>query len=131
MSLSELQVELRHFAAERDGQPSHTPKNLTTAWMVESAEWAEIFQQMTPEQSRLAHQDPAAKQRIGEAVADVLRYLLQVTDHSEIDLEQAVSDKLARHGVKHPARRRIARLSPDRACVPGRTRRTLRPSVPA
>jgi NTP pyrophosphatase (non-canonical NTP hydrolase) len=119
MNLSELQVELRHFAAERDWQPFHTPKNLTTALMVESAELAEIFQWMTPEQSRLAHQDPAAKQRIGEEVADVLLYLLQVADHSEIDLEQAVRDKLARNGVKHPAKRQIARISPARASVPG------------
>ena len=119
MNLSELQVELRHFAAERDWQPFHTPKNLTTAMMVESAELAEIFQWMTPEQSRLAHQDPAAKQRIGEEVADVLLYLLQVADHSEIDLEQAVRDKLERNGVKHPPKRQIARISPARASVPG------------
>ena len=119
MNLSELQVELRHFAAERDWQPFHTPKNLTTALMVESAELAEIFQWMTPEESRLAHRDAAAKQRIGEEVADVLLYLLQVADHSEIDLEQAVRDKLARNGVKHSAKRQIARVSPGRASVPG------------
>ena len=40
MNLSESQAELRHFAAERDWQPFHTPKNLTTALMVEAAELA-------------------------------------------------------------------------------------------
>lgn len=119
MNLSELQAKLRHFAAERDWQPFHTPKNLTTALMVESAELAEIFQWMTPEESRLAHQDPTAKQRIGEEVADVLLYLLQVADHSGIDVEQAVKDKLARNAVKHPAKHQIARVSPARASVPG------------
>lgn len=119
MNLSELQAELRHFAAERDWQPFHTPKNLTTALMVEAAELAEIFQWMTPEASLLAHQDPAAKQRIGEEVADVLLYLLQVADHSQIDLEQAIRDKLARNGVKHPAKRQIPRTSPARASAPG------------
>jgi NTP pyrophosphatase (non-canonical NTP hydrolase) len=78
MNLSELQAELRHFAAERDWQPFHTPKNLTTALMVEAAELAEIFQWMTPEESRLAHRDAGSKERIGEEVADVLLYLLQV-----------------------------------------------------
>ncbi|MEI2679103.1 MAG: hypothetical protein V9G29_15365 [Burkholderiaceae bacterium] len=29
MNLAELQAELRHFTAERDWQPFHTPKNLT------------------------------------------------------------------------------------------------------
>ena len=119
MSLGELQAELRHFAAERDWQPFHTPKNLTTALMVEAAELAEIFQWQTPEESRIAHEDAAAKQRIGEEVADVLLYLLQVADHCQLDVSQAVQDKLARNAVKYPARRAIPRVSPTRASVPG------------
>jgi NTP pyrophosphatase (non-canonical NTP hydrolase) len=119
MNLGELQAELRHFAAERDWQPFHTPKNLSTALMVESAKLAEIFQWQTPEESRLAHSDAAAKQRIGEEVADVLLYLLQVADHCHIDVSQAVRDKLARNAVKYPAKRAIPRVSPTRASVPG------------
>lgn len=109
MNLSELQAELRHFAAEREWQPFHTPKNLSTALMVEAAELAEIFQWMTPEESRLAHQDAGSKQRIGEEVADVLLYLLQVADHSEIDIARAVKDKLARNALKYPVKQKIAR----------------------
>lgn len=119
MNLGELQAELRHFAAERDWQPFHTPKNLTTALMVEAAELAEIFQWQTPEESRLAHEDAAAKQRIGEEIADVLLYLLQVADHCQIDVLQAVRDKLAINAVKYPAKRAIPRVSPTRASVPG------------
>lgn len=119
MNLGELQAELRHFAAERDWQPFHTPKNLTTALMVEAAELAEIFQWQTPEESRLAHGDAAAKQRISEEVADVLLYLLQVADHCQIDVSQAVQDKLAKNAVKYPAKRAIPRVSPTRASVPG------------
>ena len=119
MNLGELQAELRHFAAERDWQPFHTPKNLSTALMVEAAELAEIFQWQTPEQSRLVHKDTAAEQRIAEEVADVLLYLLQVADHCQIDVQQAVRDKLAKNAVKYPAKHVIARASPSRATVPG------------
>ena len=115
MNLSELQADLRHFAAERDWQPFHTPKNLSTALMVEAAELAEIFQWMTPEASQLAHHNAGSKQRIGEEIADVLLYLLQVADHSEIDIAQAVRDKLARNALKYPATRAVARVSPVRA----------------
>ena len=104
MDLSKLQAELRRFAAERDWQPFHTPKNLSMALMVEAAELAEIFQWMTPEESSLAHQDAGSKERIGEEVADVLLYLLQLADHSQIDLAQAVRSKLARNALKYPAR---------------------------
>lgn len=114
MNLSELQAELRHFADERDWQPFHTPKNLSTALMVEAAELAEIFQWMTPDESRLAHRDAGAKERIGEEVADVLLYLLQVADHSEIDLVQAVRSKLARNALKYPAKKVVAKSAkPD------------------
>ena len=71
---AELLAELRHFAAERGWQPLHTPKNLTTALMVEAAELAEIFQWMTPEQSRLAHRNAGSKERIGEEVAHTGQY---------------------------------------------------------
>ena len=119
MNLSELQADLRHFAAERDWQPFHTPKNLSTALMVESAELAEIFQWMTPEQSGMAHQDAGMKQSISDEVADVLLYLLQVADRCEINIEQAVRDKLARNGLKYPVKRQIARVSTTRASAPG------------
>lgn len=119
MNLGELQAELRHFAAERDWQPFHTPKNLATALMVEAAELAEIFQWMTPEASAAAHEGAESKGRIGAEVADVLLYLLQVADHCHIDLAHAVRDKLARNAFKYPAKRVIARVSPARASVPG------------
>lgn len=119
MNLGELQAELRHFAAERDWQPFHTPKNLATALMVEAAELAENFQWKTPKESRHAHEDPAAKQRIGEEVADVLLYLLQLADHCQVDVEQAISDKLAKNALKYPAKHAIARVSPTRSSVSG------------
>jgi NTP pyrophosphatase (non-canonical NTP hydrolase) len=105
MNIANLQATLRHFAAEREWQPFHTPKNLATALMVEAAELAEVFQWMTPEESREAHLDAVSKQRIGEEIADVLLYLLQVADHTQVDVEQALKDKLVRNAQKYPAKR--------------------------
>ena len=102
MNLSELQADLRHFAAERDWQPFDTPKNLSTALKVAAAELAEIFQWMTGEQSQAAHQDALIRQHIGQEIADVLIYLLQIADHCQIDLPQAVADKLVLNGRKYP-----------------------------
>ena len=118
MNLADLQATLRHFAAERDWQPFHTPKNLSTALMVEAAELAEVFQWMTPEASREAHLAPASKQHIGEEVADVLLYLLQVADHCQIDVGTAVRDKLARNALKYPPKRTIERVSPADSAPP-------------
>jgi len=102
MNLTALQAELRQFAADRHWQPFQTPKNLAMALMVEAAELAEIFQWMTAEQSQAAHQDSAIHQHIGQEIADVLIYLLQIADHCRIDLPQAVADKLVLNARKYP-----------------------------
>ena len=118
MNIANLQARLRHFAAERDRQPLHTPKNLAMALMVEAAELAEIFQWMTPEDSRDAHTDAVSKARIGEEIADVLLYLLQIADHTQVDIEQAVNDKMVRNALKHPAKQDIAALPSSEAPQP-------------
>ncbi|WP_310732363.1 nucleotide pyrophosphohydrolase [Ideonella sp. A 288] len=103
LDLAILQATLRQFAADRQWQPFHTPKNLSTALMVEAAELAEIFQWMTPEQSARAHADLATRERIAHEIADVLLYLVQVADHTGVDIAQAVRDKLVLNARKYPA----------------------------
>jgi len=97
-----LQLKLREFAAARHWQPFHTPKNLSTALMVEAAELGEIFQWMSAEESQAAHLNPATKERISDEVADVLLYLLQVADQCAIDIPRAIANKLVKNAVKHP-----------------------------
>ena len=105
MDIKALQTTLREFAAERDWPPFHTPKNLAMALTVEAAELAEIFQWMTPEQSRAAHADVVLQERIGDEAADVLLYLLQLADHTAVDLKRAVGRKLVKNAKKYPPRR--------------------------
>ena len=105
MDIDALQATLRTFAAERDWQPFHTPKNLSTALIVEAAELAEIFQWMTPEQSKDAHNDAVVREQIADEVADVLQYLLQIADHAQVDLKRAVGRKLVKNARKHPPAR--------------------------
>lgn len=102
MDLQALQLTLREFAAARHWQPFHTPKNLSTALLVEAAELAEVFQWMTAEESQAAHLEPVMKERISDEVADVLLYLLQVADQCAIDIPAAVVSKLAKNAIKHP-----------------------------
>jgi NTP pyrophosphatase (non-canonical NTP hydrolase) len=102
-----LRAQLRAFAAERQWQPFHTPKNLSMALMVEAAELAEIFQWMTPEESLAVRDNPALQEPIADEVADVLLYLLQIADHAGVNLAQAVENKLRKNALKHPAPRAV------------------------
>ena len=104
MDVNALQRQLRDFAAARDWQPYHSPKNLAMALMVEAAELLELFQWLPPQEARHLTDNAADKERVGDELADVLLYLLQLADHTGVDLEQAVAAKLAKNARKHPAR---------------------------
>lgn len=102
LDLEALQRRLREFAAARQWQPYQTPKNLAMAMVVEAAELVEIFQWLTPEESEAIAADPARHQHLGEEIADVLLYLVQIADHSGVDIAEAVEKKLAKNAQKHP-----------------------------
>ncbi len=104
IDVKKIQAELRQFADERDWKQFHKPKNLAMALSVEVAELVEIFQWMTSEQAENAHKDPHVKGCIADEVADVFLYLIQLADHSEIDLEHAVIEKIKKNAIKHPAK---------------------------
>jgi dCTP diphosphatase len=69
-TLSVLRDSLRRFAAERDWDQYHSPKNLAAALIVEAAELLEHFQWTTEEASK----SPTGKHlgEIREEMADVL-----------------------------------------------------------
>lgn len=98
-----LQEALRSFADARDWGQFHSPKNLASALSVEAAELLEHFQWLTEEQSRSLGEEKLAK--VGEEVADVLLYLIQLSDRLKIDLVDAAWSKLEANGRKYPVDR--------------------------
>lgn len=98
--LDALKQRLRLFAAERQWQSYHTPKNLAMALSVEVAELVEQFQWLTPEQSlTLTHEQHEA---VRHEIADVLIYLTQLADLLDIDLLAAASAKMEINARKYP-----------------------------
>ena len=100
-SLDELRDELRKFAAARDWDQFHSPKNLAMALSAEAAELLEVFQWLTEEQSR--NLSPEANAAAAEEIADVLLYLIRLGDKLGIDPLAAAQRKLAANEKKYPA----------------------------
>jgi NTP pyrophosphatase (non-canonical NTP hydrolase) len=100
-SLQHLAERLRQFAAERDWEQFHSPKNLAMALSVEVAEIAEHFQWLTEEQSR--ELDAAKRDEVAHELADALIYLVRLADQLGIDLLEAAGRKLAINEAKYPA----------------------------
>jgi NTP pyrophosphatase (non-canonical NTP hydrolase) len=98
-----LQRRLAAFAAARDWQQFHSPKNLAMALSVEAAEVVEEFQWLTEKQSCTL--DDERRERVRLELADVFIYLLRLADRLDVDLIRAAEDKIAQNERKYPAER--------------------------
>jgi dCTP diphosphatase len=98
--LEHLRDALRVFAAERDWDQFHSPKNLAMALSAEAGELLETFQWLTEEQSRSL--SPEALAAAGDEVADVLLYLIRLCDQLGIDPVAAAQRKLLANARKYP-----------------------------
>jgi len=98
--LDTLREQLREFAAARDWEQFHSPKNLAMALAVETAELLEVFQWLTEEQSR--NLEPDAHAAASDEVADVLLYLIRLSDTLGIDPVAAAGRKLVENARKYP-----------------------------
>ncbi|MFI8831904.1 nucleotide pyrophosphohydrolase [Streptomyces afghaniensis] len=102
LDVARLQRRLAEFAAARNWQPYHTPKNLVAALSVEASELVEIFQWLTPEESARVMTDPDTAHRVTDEVADVLAYLLQLCEVLGIDPLVALDAKIDRNERRFP-----------------------------
>jgi len=99
-SLQGLARQLDRFARDRDWKPFHSPKNLASALAVEAGELLEHFQWMTEGQSReLA---PPQREAVGAEIADVLIYLVQLSDALGIDPVAAAQAKMRVNASRFP-----------------------------
>jgi NTP pyrophosphatase (non-canonical NTP hydrolase) len=99
-NLETLRVRLAEFAAERDWDQFHNPKNLAMALAGEAGELVEHFQWLTFEQ---ASELPAVtREEVALECADVLLFLLRLCDRLDIDLAAAAKKKLVLNAKKYP-----------------------------
>ena len=104
-SLEALRKDQRKFVEERGWAQFHTPRSLALALMGEVGEVAELLQWRSEDECRagLPHWSAEEKVRLGEELADVLSYVMRLSDVAEIDLPAAFADKMAKNRDKYPA----------------------------
>jgi NTP pyrophosphatase (non-canonical NTP hydrolase) len=96
-----LRDRLRAFAEERDWDQFHSPKNLSMALMVEVAELMEHFQWLTEAQT--GNLPAEVRPAVAEELADILLYLVRLSDKLGVDLRDAALRKLEKNAEKYPA----------------------------
>ena len=100
MFSSQLMMELLEFRHERDWKQFHNARNLATALSIEVAELQEIFLWINDEDinSRINER----KNAIEQEVADIAIYLLRICMKLDINLEDAILNKMTKNEAKYP-----------------------------
>ncbi len=98
---SEIRDKARQFAAARDWDQFHSPKNLTMALSGEVAELIELFQWLSEDQSH--NLTPELHQAAAHEIADVQIYLIRLADKLGIDIPAAVAEKMTINEQRYPA----------------------------
>ena len=101
--LEALRRRVAAFAAARDWDRFHAPKNLAMALIAECAELVEHFQWLSAEDSAALSEEKRAAVRL--ELADILIYLVRIADKLDVDLLAAARDKIAINEERYPAAR--------------------------
>lgn len=96
--ISKETVEIiKNFRDERDWSQFHNPKDLAISINLEASELLEIFQ--------WSGADLECKEKldmIREELADVLCYSILLADRCGIDLDEIITEKMAKNAKKYP-----------------------------
>ena len=96
----QIKNEIKEFVEERDWEQFHTPKNLSMALSVEASELLEIFQWQKEEEHKNATEKE--KEMIKDEIADILYYLVRISEKLNINIEEAFFNKMKKNREKYP-----------------------------
>jgi len=98
--IKELLGKINNFVQERDWGQFQKPKDLAISLSLESAEVLEHFQWKNGDE--LTAYLIKNKEIVGEELADVFIYLLELSQSVGVDLLECANKKLIKNGLKYP-----------------------------
>jgi dCTP diphosphatase len=102
IEVSALGKALAAFAAARNWDRYHSPKNLAMALSGEVGELSEIFQWLSEDASRSVAVTPETATAVRDELADVMIYLVRLANVLGVDLNDAVTQKLKKNTENYP-----------------------------
>ena len=102
-SIDQLKRLLLDFRDERDWKQFHDPKNLAEAISIEAAELLELFLWKSPSDvAHLLKSDAEFKNAVEDELADILSFILNFANATNIDVSRAVKSKIEKNRKKYP-----------------------------
>jgi dCTP diphosphatase len=100
---AELVIRLREFAAARNWDQFHSPKNLTMALAGEVGELVAELQWLSDSEIEAGLQtESPLRDAVENEMADVLIYLARLADIAGVDLYRAAEAKVERNERRYP-----------------------------
>jgi len=96
-NFEELAQRIKKFCADRDWSQFHDPKNLAISLQLEASEVLELFQWTKDNQAKIGKED-----EIKDELADVLYWVMMLSNHYDIDLVKALDKKMDKNEIKYP-----------------------------
>jgi NTP pyrophosphatase (non-canonical NTP hydrolase) len=104
-TVSQLKSLIEVFVQERDWAQFHSPKNSSMAIAVEAAELMDLFKWHSETSTTIAVQSPATRQAAIDELAYVFIYALALANRADIDVTDAVRQKVEKNRQKYPTER--------------------------
>lgn len=100
MDIQKIETIIKEFSTKRDWEKFHNPKNLAMALNVEASELLEIFQWLTLEEAKNLNDEK--KEHTKQEIADIAVYLIRICMYYNINLEEAIIEKMKLNEKKYP-----------------------------
>ena len=101
-TLQEIRSLIDSFADERDWQQFHSPKNLSMSISIEAAELMELFQWLSLEDAKKVMESGKTRENAIDEIADVLIYAFAFCIRNNIDISDAIRQKMKKNIKKYP-----------------------------
>ncbi len=96
-SLDSLNKRIKQFCQDREWSQFHDPKNLALSLQLESSEVLELFQWTKDNEI-----NPNKRDEIGDELADVLYWVIMLSNHYGVDLIDSLNKKMDKNEAKYP-----------------------------
>ena len=101
--INDLKKTVENFVDEREWRQFHNPKNLSMSIAIESAELMELFQWLSKKESIKAMSSGKLRRNAIDEISDVFIYLIAFCNENDIDIKQAIDQKMKKNKKKYPA----------------------------
>ena len=101
-TINSLKRIVKEFVDEREWSQFHSAKNLSMALAIEASELMDIFKWDTTEACEDKMSQGVSRQEAIDELADVIIYAIAFANRNNIDISQALDQKMIKNRNKYP-----------------------------